>query len=113
MSRRRHRRRRSRPHAVVAGSLALFLALFALLAWQMRSGADPALGDGRLAAQATGSRQVVVHRVVRRVVVIHAPASEEEEEEDDGAVVPAAPSTSGSATPAPAPAPAPLTSRAS
>jgi hypothetical protein len=107
------RRRRPGPGRVVAGSLALFLMLFALLAWQMRNGGDPALGAGSTSVAARPPH-VLVHRVVRRVVIVHAPAA--------AAAAPpaAAPSATAPAAaapppaaPAPAPPPAPVVTRAS
>jgi hypothetical protein len=41
------RRRRPRPRVVIAGAVATFLALLALLSFQLRAGQDPALGAGR------------------------------------------------------------------
>jgi hypothetical protein len=98
---------------MIAGGLALFLTLLVVLAWQVRSGRDPALGAARqqpaLVAQAP--RRVVVRKVVRRVIL------EKVVEPDDGggtalAVVPAGPSVQAPpqvvyAAPAAAPAPAP------
>lgn len=97
----RTRRRRPGAGPVVVGALALFLAVFTLLVVQMRLGSDPALGAGTTTA-ATRPRHVLVHRVVRRVVIVRIPSA-------------SAPAASASATsaPAPAPAPAPVVTRAS
>jgi len=95
------------------GAIALFLVVFTLLVVQMRLGGDPALGAGT-AAKPARPRHVLVHRVVRRVVIVRVPAA--------GAPAPAAPATSAPAAPppvaatpapAPAPAPAPVVTRAS
>ena len=96
------RRRRPRPYAVVAGSLALFLVLLTLLAAQLRSGHDPAIGAGPALAQAP--QPVVVRTVVKRVVVVRTVG-------DDGA--PAVSSTAQSSAAPSAPAPAPLQTRSS
>ena len=99
---------------MIAGGIALFLSVLVLLAWQVRSGRDPALGAARqqpaLVAQAP--QRVLVRRVVRRVI------DEKVIERDDAgeAVTVAAPASSPAvsaappvvyAAPAPAPAPAP------
>ena len=105
--------------AMVAGGFALFLTLLILLAWQVRSGHDPALGAARqqpaLVAQAP--KRVLVRRVVRRVII------EKVVEPDDGgtavALVPAGTSVQSApqvvyAAPAPAPAPsAPIVTKTS
>jgi hypothetical protein len=123
---RRERIRKPGPLPVIAGSLGLFLAVTALLAFQLRAGADPALGAGepQLVAAASVPRKVVIRRreIVTRII------------EHRGGVAPppsraaatppatgpgrSAPS-SAAAAPAPAgaapsaPAPAPLTTRSS
>jgi len=118
------RPRRPRATAVVASSLVGFLAVFALLAWQMRVGRDPALRAAAQATRAAAHRTVLVRRVVvtRRVFVI---------EDDDArtggrapvrgvaptvlatpAPPPPSPVTAAPA-PAPAPTPAPVVTRSS
>ena len=102
------RRAARRPSAtrVVSGSLAVFLACFAFLGWQLRSGQDPSLG----APVAAATQPVLVKRIHRKVVVTEVlPA------EADDAAVAASSGTSGSSStqvvqsaPA-APAPAPTT----
>jgi len=117
---RRERARKPGPLGVIAGSFGLFFAITALLAFQMRRGADPALGAPKpqVVAQATvAPRRIVVRRVIVTRIVEHrrprgaggggAPAR-----------VPAASSSGGGSSPAqaaapPAPAPAPLTTRSS
>jgi hypothetical protein len=98
--------------AIAAGALALFLTVLVLLAWQVRSGRDPALGAARhqpaLVAQAP--QRVLVRKVVRRVI------EEKVVQTDDGpaavvvrsapTVVYAAPAATSAPAPAPAPAPA-------
>ena len=74
---RRARPRRPGPFPVVAASLALFLATFALLAFQLRAGRDPALGATKAAPLAKVARPVIVRRIHRRIVVtriVHDPA---------------------------------------
>jgi hypothetical protein len=98
--------RKPGPLGVLAGSFGLFFAVTALLAFQMRRGADPALGAPKPAAtQTVAPRQVLVRRVVVTRIVEHrsrraAPAR-------------ARTTTSSPPPPAPAPAPAPLTTRSS
>jgi hypothetical protein len=107
---------------VAATTLGVFLAVLALLVFQLRSGHDPALGRGTALAGAPlpPPRHVLVRRVVVTRVVVHLP-----EEADDSPVAlaaapavvsqytaPAAPPVT-SVAPAPAPAPAPLTTRTS
>ncbi|MEI7625728.1 MAG: hypothetical protein WCK06_06195 [Actinomycetota bacterium] len=64
------RRKRSatrKPSATNAltGSLAIFLACFAFLAWQVSAGQDPALGSPVVQAQ----RTVIVKQIHRNVIV--------------------------------------------
>ena len=103
------RRRKPGPEVVVASAVAIFLAVFALLAWQMRTGRDPALGTKPVAnVVVPAKRRVLVRKVVvtRRVIVLR----------HDAAVTVQAPaprvSTTYAAPPpvpvAPAPAPAPV-----
>jgi hypothetical protein len=108
-------RRRPGPRRVVAGSLALFLTLFSLLAWQMHNGGDPALGAGATSLAARRPAHVLVHRVVRRVVVVHAPAaaSAAPPPAPPSAAAPAAPAAPAPAPAAPPPPPAPVVTRAS
>ncbi len=90
------------PFPVIAGSAGLFFAIAAFLAFQMRAGADPALGAGKpvVVAQATtpAPRKVLVRRVIVTRIVEHRPRR------DDGAAAPAAPRSTSSA-PAPRPLP--------
>lgn len=54
------KRRRPRPLAVAATSLASFLAVLTLLAAQLHAGHDPALGTGQVAAVTShGGKRVV------------------------------------------------------
>jgi hypothetical protein len=112
--------RKPGPFPVIAGSLGLFLAVTALLAFQMRAGADPALGEPQVVAAASPApRKLLIRRVIITRVVEH------RRRRDDGgsAAVQAAPRTNtaarapAAAAPAPvapaAPAPAPLTTRSS
>ena len=119
------RGRRPRARAVAAMSLALFLAVFALLAFQLRSGRDPALGrpQARAAAPAPPPRRVLVRKIIITRVVVHLPAQEDDRPVAAAAPVyvpaPSSPPTvvaPPAAAPAPAPAPAappPLTTRSS
>lgn len=105
--------RRAGGAAVVLGSLALFLALFAALAGRVRAGEDPALGPAPPVAT-VAQRRVIVHRVILRRVVITDPAPRPRPR-----LVPAAvggPAVSAPAPVAPAPAqvvaaPAPVAAR--
>jgi len=100
---------------VAAGTAGTFLAVLAFLAGQVRDGRDPALGPAEPVAT-RAPREVVVRRIVRRVVIHHpAPSSA-------GVPVAAAPSGAPVAATVPAPAapaapapaaPAPLTTRSS
>jgi hypothetical protein len=110
------RRRRPSGKPIVVISLAAFFAVLALLAFQMRSGHDPALSASATATQARQSQQRVVVRevdddyVITRVIPAASPGA-----------TPAPPLTTGSsggshasapapaAVVAPAPAPAPVT----
>ena len=119
---------RPRARAVASMTLVLFLAVFALLAFQLRSGRDPALGrpQARAAAPAPPPRRVLVRKIIVTRVVVHLPARD-----DDRPVAAAAPvrvpvpssppavAAPPAAAPAPAPAapapaaPPPLTTRSS
>jgi len=122
-------RRPAPPVRLVAGaSLALFLLVFALLVFQLRSGRDPALGGAVAAVQATPPppKRVLVRKLIITRVIVHLPAEDEARPATGvSAPAPAAPApVSHSApavtqapavvrAPAPAPAPAPLTTRSS
>jgi hypothetical protein len=99
--------RKPGPLPVMAGSFGLFFAITALLAFQMRRGADPALGAPKPVATATAPpRQILVRRVIETRIVEHRAAR--------GRATPAPPAqTQTPPAPAPAPAPAPLTTRSS
>lgn len=117
---------RARRTAVAA--LAVFLAVLALLSWQVRTGRDPALAHAsRSVVVATAPRGVLVRKVIRRVIV------EQLVVDDDGQVTArpvvatvagrgpvvtsrtSAPSVAAPAPAAPAaqPAPAPIVTRTS
>jgi len=104
-----------RPIATITAAVAVFAVVLALLAWQVRSGRDPALGAAKQTARvASAPRRVLVKKVVRRVIVTKVVQT------DDGPVLVAstapAPASSGTtvqsaaavvhSAPAPAPAPA-------
>ena len=97
---------------VAAGTAGTFLAALAFLAGQVRDGRDAALGPAEPVAARQQPREVVVRRIIRKVVITQpapraaAPAS--------GGSVPAASEPAPAPAPAaPAPAPAPLTTRSS
>jgi hypothetical protein len=119
------------PRAVWTGAtaLAVFLSLLVLLAWQVRSGRDPALSAREQTAQVLPVQRVLVRRVIRKVIddkviVIHLPATAART-----TTAPPSPAASGrivvrstsapvavAAPPAPAPAPvqvAPLVTKTS
>jgi hypothetical protein len=108
--------RRSLPRArvVVAATLAAFLAVFALLVWQVRSGRDPALGQGTtlVTGLVPPPKRILVRKTIVTRVIVHLPA-----EVVDDPPVPTAPAPavtySAPAAPAPSAAPAPLTTRSS
>ena len=110
------RRSLPRARAVAAATVAVFLAVFALLVFQLRSGRDPALGQGTTLAKAPvpPPKRILVRKTIVTRVIVHLPA----EEEDDapvavrGAAAPAVTySAPAAAAPAPAPAPRPLRPR--
>ena len=103
------------PFPVMAGSAGLFFAVAALLAFQMRAGADPALGKPKpvVVAQATPApRKVLIRRVIVTRIVEHRPrrgATQTTTPAPSGsgaAPAPSAPQASAPAPAAPAPAPA-------
>jgi hypothetical protein len=102
-------RKRPGPLPVAAATLATFLVLVTLLAMQLRSGRDPALGagPGASAAQAAPKR-VLVKRIVRRKVIVRLIPSETSGGAPVAAGGAAAPATAGAGaapvTSAPAPA---------
>jgi hypothetical protein len=120
---RRRGPRRPGPLPVVAASLAIFLTVFALLAWQMSVGRDPALGAaGTAVALTSPQRTVLVRRVIvtRRLVVVKEDGSTAMA---PGTAVVSSPAASGAAPvvaiapaapgPTAAPAPAPVVTRTS
>ena len=108
--------RRPLPSArvVVTATLALFLMVFALLAYQLRSGRDPALGAGpatRVAAPPP--KRIIVRKLIVTRVIVHLPQEDVAVPATREATVPVAPAAAPSPVAAPAPAPAPLTTRSS
>jgi hypothetical protein len=102
------RRPLPRARVVVLATLALFLAAFALLVFQLRSGRDPALGRTAVAATTPPTRHVLVRKVIVTRVVVHLP------EEDDAPAPVVSTRTVPVAPVVPvAPAPAPLTTHSS
>ena len=98
---------------MIAGSFGLFFAITALLAFQMRRGADPALGaptPALAAAAPAAPRQILVRRVIVTRVVEHRSrrSARASRTTPSSPAAPAAP-----ASPAAPAAPAPLTTRSS
>lgn len=108
--------KKSRHHAVTVGyaTIALFVAIFAVLLFRLEAGLDPSIGTAAYKVPPVEQRQLVVKRkvIVREevqqpeaapAVVASAPAVSS---------VPAqsAPAPAAAPVPAPAPAPAPTTS---
>jgi hypothetical protein len=109
----RRRSQRPSPAWVFGAGFGAFAVALALLAVQVRTGRDSALGAGTpVAAPAERPRRIVVRRIVRTTVVTHVAAADR---------APAAPASTAPAPPAqaapppaaPAPPPAPVTTRAS
>jgi hypothetical protein len=99
--------RKPGPLRVLASSFGLFFAITALLASQMRRGADPALGAPKpVATQTTAPKRILVRRVIVTRIVEHRSRAARTRT----TTTPAAPAP---APAAPAPAPAPLTTRSS
>jgi hypothetical protein len=99
-------RRRPSVWTTAIVSLGAFLIVLTLLAWQLHSGEDPALAAGKQGAAAR--KQVIVRKVVRRVVVTRVAPAPAPSVAVSGAAGPA-PSGSSSSSPSPAPsAPAPV-----
>ena len=110
-------RRPSKPPAgwVFGAALGAFFAALALLAFQVRAGEDPALGQPTAQAQSAQPRRVLIRRVIERVVVHH-PAQSSAGAEPAApapATTSSAPAPAPEPAPAPAPAPAPLTTQSS
>ena len=115
----RQRQRRVPSVPTVLASLACFFLIFEFLAFQLRSGRDPAIGAASDRPTATRPRPTVIHRriIVRRVVE-PAPGTSSALVSGGGAGSSSTgSSTSTAAAPAaaapaaaPAPAPAPVTS---
>ena len=99
------------PFPVIAGSLGLFFATTAWLGFQMRAGADPAIGKGEpvvLAAASPAPRQVIKRRVVITRIVEHRPRRAPSTPAAPAAPAASAPAPASASAPAPAPAaPAP------
>ncbi len=112
--------RKPGPFPVIAGSLGLFLAFVAVLAFQLRAGADPAIGAGKpepvAAAASPAPRRVLIRRGIVTRIVGHrsrggkAPTASAAPPTTSSA--PSAPAPAPAA-PAPAPAPAPMTTQSS
>lgn len=96
-------RRRPRFLPTVAASLAVFAVLFEFLAFQLRSGNDPALGAGTPVAAVRHERPVLVDRKIVKRRVVHLPPKQQ----STSSTAVAAPATTATA-PAPAAAPAPV-----
>jgi len=99
---------------VAAGTAGTFLAALAFLAGQVRDGRDPALGPAVPVAAKPAPREIVVRKIIRRVVITH-PAPRPTASAAPPPVAVAAPSAPAPSAPvqnapAPAPAPAPVVS---
>lgn len=114
----RQRQRRVPSVPTVLASLACFFLIFEFLAFQLRSGRDPAIGAAADRPTATRPRPTVIHRriIVRRVVE-PAPGTSSALVSSGAGSSSTGSSTSTAAAPAaaapaaaPAPAPAPVTS---
>jgi hypothetical protein len=116
----RQRQRRVPGLPTVLASVACFLVVFEFLAFQLRAGRDPALGDTDVSTAAVRPRPVIVHHriIVRRVVestpaASTAPASTgtagSSTASSSSVPAPAIPAAPAPAPAAPAPAPAPAT----
>jgi hypothetical protein len=68
MTDRRPAARRPSPRAVLWGSVALFAVLFALLTYQLSSGADPSLSGSTATARPLQVRKVIKRRIVTTIV---------------------------------------------
>jgi hypothetical protein len=115
----RQRQRRVPSVPTVLSSLACFFLIFEFLAFQLRSGRDPAIGVAANHPTAARPRPVVIHRriIVRRVVEPAPGTSSALVSSGDAGSSSTGPSSSAAAAPAaaapaaaPAPAPAPVTS---
>jgi hypothetical protein len=110
------RRRPPAARMVITATLALFLVVFALLAFQLRNGRDPALGAGAVAhASAPPPKRVLVRKLIVTRVIVHLPAEDAPAQAARTVTVPAAPAAPSAPAPIPAPAaaPAPLTTHSS
>ena len=115
------RRRSPAPAIVAAGSLALFLVVFALLVFQLRAGRDPALSTAAAQPAAVPAKRILLRKVVitrgsssstRETPRAAAPALQPVVQSAPAAAAPAA-AAPAPAAPAPAPAPRPLVTRSS
>jgi hypothetical protein len=110
----RPRQRRVPSVPTVLSSLACFFLIFEFLAFQLRSGRDPAIGVAANHPTAARPRPVVIHRrIIVRKVVEPAPGTSSALGSSGDAESSSTGSSSGvAAAPAaaPAPAPAPVTS---
>jgi hypothetical protein len=119
----RPRRRKPSALPVAAGSLAAFMGLFGYMAYQLRTGHDPALGAKTASAPAPLHKRVVVKRIEHHIVITKL-LPPREEQDDGGSVQTAAPVAAAppsapvvtqrsAPVPTPAPAPAPVQTRTS
>ena len=117
------RRSPPRARAVAAATVAVFLAVFALLVFQLRSGRDPALGQGTTLAKAPvpPPKRILVRKTIVTRVIVHLPAERRTTRRSAwrrrrGArrdIQRARGRCPGARACPPAPAPAPLTTRSS
>jgi hypothetical protein len=125
------RERRRKPSAVpiAAFSVAMFMALFGFMSYELATGHDPALGK-KTAVVAQAPRRVVLKRIEHRIVITRivpppaqtdagsAAATSVPSSAAPTATAPVAPVTTSApvvvqSAPAPAPAPAPVQTRTS
>ena len=111
---------RSRATRIAFTTIAMFLALFAMLSWRLARGEDPAIGSpsAQTTAQPVIHRKVVVRRKIVHVVAdlppvpaapTPAPAPAASPAPTTTYSAPSTPQPAPAAAPAPAPAPVPTT----
>lgn len=106
-------RKRPRPGLLptLLAAVACFLVIFEFLAFQLRSGNDPALGASPATPAAAAVRPTVIDRKLIKRRIVHLPARPQTASAGSTAapaVVSSPPATTAPAAPAaPAPAPAP------
>jgi hypothetical protein len=107
--------KRPNAYGIVAAAIALFLTVFALLVFQLRSGRDPALCAevAQTAVPAPKPKRRLIRKVIITRRIVHLPAKATAAAAATSVSAPAPATSAPAAAPAPAPAPAPLTSQSS